>query len=120
MSERIRNLIKSDRKKSKDTLVEDICTPKRSKVKMDTIIRRYPITISRSEVNSDQETINQHSKAIADEMSKTKPRERILLPLMKTTFSNRWLFVTKDAKSVKEIVEKYPALKFPGIVRFII
>ena len=110
MLERIRNLIKCDRKKSKDISVEE-STPERSKMKVDTIIRRYPITISRSGTNPDQETINQHTKAIANEMTKGKPRERILIPLMKSTFSACWLYVTKDATSIEEILKKYPALK---------
>ena len=119
MLERVRNLIKQDRKKSRTkdaSHATSDSTPKCSRQKMDTMIRRYPVVISRSDSVLDKDTISWHMQALSQEMLKTKPRERIVLPLMKNTFSTRWIFVTKEAKSIKEILQKYPALKFPTVV----
>ena len=116
MLERIRNLIKADRKKSKEPTEQQHSTPKRTKGTVDHILRRYPVTVCHSEPSDDVETMKQHSKAICNEMKKAKPRDRVLLPLMKSTFSARWLFITKDAGSVKQILEEYPSLKIPAIV----
>ena len=62
------------------------------------------------------ETFEEHFAAITEEMKNNSPRDRVLLPLMKTTFENRWVYVRNDATSVKEILTKYPCLKFPVIV----
>ena len=86
--------------------------PKRNKV--DKLIRRYPVTVS-SEM-ADEATMEQHLEAIQEEMEKSKPRDWILLPLMKGTFQNHLLYIRKDATSVKEIMEKYPCLKYPSLV----
>ena len=51
------------------------------------------------------------------EMSKRKPREHVLLPLLKSTFSTRRDYVTStDRADMKEILEEYPALHFPSAV----
>jgi len=55
-------------------------------------------------------------KAIEEEMTKAKPRERLLLPLMKSTFPARWCFVKNEAESVVQVLKAYPCLKFPVIV----
>ena len=117
MLERVRNLIKADRKKSRVSQEQET-TPKRTKRTVDHILRRYPITVNRYDTTDDAETLQQHLKAISDEMKKVKPRDRVLLPLMKTTFTVRWLFVTKDASNVADILENYPALKLPIIVSY--
>ena len=116
MLERVRNLIKADRNNSKESPELQQTTPKRSKETVDHILRRYPVTVCRSETTDDIETLQQHTKAISDEMKKAKPRDQVLLPLMKTTFTVRWLFITKEAASVKEILEKHPSFKPPAIV----
>ena len=118
MLERIRNLIKADRKKSKGSPDEHqvLPAPKRNKGTVDTLLRRYPVKSYHSDGSEDKETLDQHFMAISEEMKKAKPRDRIILPLMKTTFSTRWLFVTKDAASAKELLEKYPCLKLPIVV----
>ena len=59
---------------------------------------------------ADYETLQQHYKGIEEQMTKSKPRDWVLLPLMKSTFATRWLFVKRM------ILEKYPALKLPTIV----
>lgn len=116
MLERVRNLIKADRKKSKGSPDERPTASKRSKGPVDNLVRRYPVKTYQTDELEDKETIDQHFAAIAEEMKKARPRERVLLPLMKTTFPSRWLFVTKDASSVKQILDKYPCLKLPAIV----
>ena len=49
-------------------------------------------------------------------MKKAKPRESLILPLMKKTFCDRWEFVQHDAISVKDVIEKFPAMKFSAVV----
>lgn len=112
--ERVRNVIKLDRKKTKAALQVEEGMPKRSRTKTDSLLRRYPSTLGQELI--DQETLQQHLKAICSEMEKSKPRERVLLPLMKSTFTSRCLFVRNDASNVVEILEQYPSLKLPLIV----
>ena len=112
MLERIRNVIKSDKKKFKATDdSEEIPTPKRGhKVKADDLSRRYPVMMSAAQSAADDETLQQHHKAIEEELTKPKPRDRVLLPLMKSTFATRWLFVKNDARNVRHF-GKIPSLK---------
>ena len=116
MIERVRNVAKnvakSDKKRKGSPEGLEQSVPKRSKV--DKLIRRYPVTVSSEVV--DTETMEQHHKAMEEELERSKPRDRILLPLMKATFQNRLLYIRKDATSVKDIIEKYPCFKFPSIV----
>ena len=50
-------------------------------------------------------------------MMKKKPREIVILPLMKQTYSARRDYITSpDRISVQEILERYPALKIPACV----
>ena len=50
-------------------------------------------------------------------MTKKKPREIVLLPLLQQTYSSRRDFITSsDCMSVKEVLDKYPALKLPAAV----
>ena len=111
MIERIRNLIKLDRKRGAS--IDQSPAPKRSNNK-DKLQRRYPLTQNSPIV--DLETFEEHNKAMVEEMKNRTPRDRVLLPLMKTTFQNRWVYVRKDATSVKSIITEYPCLKFPAIV----
>ena len=64
----------------------------------------------------DFDTLEQHQKAIEEEMGKSKPREKVLLPPMKSTFQSRWLCIQRDATCAKDIIEKYPCYKFLAIV----
>ena len=119
MLERVRNVGKNVAKAEKKQMGSpdgEQPAPKRNKV--DKLIRRYPVTVS-SEV-ADEATMEQHLKAIQEEMGKSKPRDRVLLPLMKVTFQNRLLYIRNDATSVKEIIEKYPCFKCPSIVSYIL
>jgi len=84
MMERIRNIIKTDKKKSKEVEDnEEMPTLKRShKAKADELSRRYPVTMTAAQLATDYETLQQHCK---EELTKSKPRDRMLLPLMKST-----------------------------------
>lgn len=76
---------------------------------------RYPIRILDT-VSDDPRSVQEHMKAMVEEMKKSKPRDAILLPLMKSTFQDRRIFIQNEAKSVTEILEVYPALNRPAVV----
>ena len=103
MMERVRNVAKnvakSDKKRKGSPEGLEQSAPKRSKV--DKLIRRYPVTVSSEVV--DMETMEQHHKAMEEERERSKPRDRILLPLMKAIFQNRLLHIRKDAGYYREI-----------------
>lgn len=113
MLERVRNVIKADKRKRKDQL--DTPSGKRPKVKEDLLLRRYPAT---SELHGqvDQETATQRCKLMNTEAAKTKPRNQIILPLMKVTYVTRSLYIRTEASSVQEILGTYAALKLPSVV----
>ena len=100
MIERIRNVNKADKKKSITLDKEQAETPKRKRKLIDDLSQRYPATTGNSHSSIDSEAIEQHHKAITEEMTRAKPRERLLLPLMKSTFPVRWCFVKNEAESV--------------------
>ncbi len=54
--------------------------------------------------------------AIDREMEKEKPREDVVLPLMKTTYSYRRKDMLHNQKSVTLKLETYPALKTLSVV----
>ncbi|XP_065893301.1 uncharacterized protein [Dysidea avara] len=117
MIERIRNVNKADKKKSIDLYDEEQAeTPKRKRKLIDDLSRRYSVTTGNSHSSVNSETIEQHHKAIKEEMIRAKPRERLLLPLMKSTFPVRWCFIKNEAESVKQVLEAYPCLKLPIII----
>ena len=79
--------------------------------------QRYPIHIgSQDDTEEDEESCERHFKAISKELEKAKPRDTVLLPLMKLTYSSRRAFVENEAKSVRDIFLKFPALKRPANV----
>lgn len=117
MVERVRNVLKRDSKKGKHPLDTSATTPPVSKRKKDSdILRRYPINTISDEVE-DYETIGQHKKALATELSKAKPRDSVLLPLMRSTFQDRRMFILSEEVSVCGILQEYSALSKPAIVR---
>ena len=106
---RVRNLIKADRKKN-PTVLRGASSPKRQcKAAADLLLRRYPVMQHSSLEDSD--SIEQHKKAMSEEMAKMRPRESVLLPLMKLSYQNRWDFICNEAQSVQGILEEYPALR---------
>ena len=60
--------------------------------------------------------MKEHNKARHEEMKKPKPRDSLLLPLMKKTFQDRCIFIQNDASAVSDILEHYPALGRPVVV----
>ena len=67
-------------------------------------------------VAEDCDSLEVHMKAISDELAKSKPRDSVLLPLFKSTYHERRLFIQKEATSVKQTIEKYPGLNCRAIV----
>ena len=79
-------------------------------------MKRYPVRVHEDR-EEDAESIQQHTSAMVAEMSKKKPREHVILPLLKSTFSARRDYVTStDRTDVREILEEYPALHLPSAV----
>ena len=48
---------------------------------------------------------------MGNELSKAKPRDAVLLPLMKSTYPSRRIFVLNEAVCARQILDIYPALK---------
>ena len=56
-------------------------------------------------------------KCLEAELSKTKPRDAILLPLMKSTIGGHRMLIVNDTQtSVDDIIRKYPALCHMAVV----
>ena len=68
----------------------------------------------------DPSSVAEHKKALQEEMKKAKPRDALLLPLMKSTFHDRRLFIQNDASAVADILEDYPALARSTVVSVIL
>ena len=118
MIERVRNVIKHDCKKTKRPVQEPEDQPdtKRRKKGFD-LLRRYPVNAGGSaRVPEDADSVEEHKKAVATELKKAKPRDSVLLPLMKSTYSERRMFALNEAASVAVILKTYPALSRPAIV----
>lgn len=77
---------------------------------------RYPVRVQ-EEVSEDPQTTAEHNRALQQEMQKAKPRDSVLLPLMKNTFNERRIYIQNDATTVKETLEIYSALARPALVR---
>ena len=116
---RIQNVIKADRRKARQSGGDPCTSPKKRQKKgldKQDLIRRYPVSSLSSSLLVDAASTERHKKAIDDEMAKTKPREAVLLPLMKTIYGDRRMFIMNDATSVVEILSCYPALKYLSVV----
>lgn len=122
MVERVRNVIKRDSRKGKRALAEsgaDMEVKLKRPKKGTEILRRYPMNVlDVEEQNTD--TLDRHRKAIATELEKSKPQDSVLLPLMRSTYGERRLFVLNEATSVGDILTKHPALHRPALVCFCI
>ena len=110
-SERIRNVIKYDSKKARSAGRERPSFPKRQK--KTTLVRRYPVS---SYELSDAAMMERYVKAISDEISKGRPRDTLLLPLLKSTFGDRRMFVMNDATCVGDVLTVHPALSRTAVV----
>lgn len=94
MIERLRNVTKADKKKGKRPLEDGAspeATPKRKKG--NPILRRYPIIPNNITRAENSETLQQHYKAITAELKKSKPRDTVLLPLLRLTYDQRRMYV---------------------------
>ena len=116
MVERVRNVIKRDRKRSGGSLTQ---STKRNKLspqarKRDSLLRRYP---TGAQFTEDSASTESHLSAISTELAKAKPRDSVLLSLMKSTYPSRRLFILNDASSAKHILDEYPALQYQAVVR---
>lgn len=119
MVERVRNILKSDRKKGKRLVDTTMETPPPKRQARDYILRRYPVGGSPALLEN-PETTAEHKKAISMELSKGKPRDSVLLPLMKSTFGERRIFILSTEVSVYSILQEYAALSRPAMVRTIL
>ena len=86
-----------------------LATPK------DHLLRRYPARVLDIPLD-DPCSLADHIQGIAAEMKKPKPKDSVLIPLMKSTFQQRRIFIQTDASSVTEILERFPALSRSAIV----
>ena len=116
----MRNVIKQDSKKAKRSLPqsdEDCDVPKKRRKGVD-LLRRYPVNSDSTLDSENPETMDQHNNAITTELKKAKPRDSVLIPLLKSTYGERRMFVLNEAASVSDILGKHPALSRPAIVSF--
>ena len=118
MITRVRNVVKRDKLKLPNSASE---LPDAKRKKCPTIkckeqlLRRYPVGVDVSV--EDPDSIEVHKRAISDELAKSKPQDSVLLPLLKSIYHERRLFIQNEATSIKQIIENYPALSRRPIVR---
>lgn len=121
MVERVRNVIKTDNRKAR-RCGDAVLVPPSKRSKKDPsmeLLRRYPVSSSNLNIE-DPASVQLHLKGIEDEMKRTKPRDTVLLPLFRSTFGERRLFVLNDASSITQIRGCYPALAIPTVVSIIV
>ena len=118
MLECLRNRIKHARKKLREEDPLKVPPPKRTReaTAKNDLLRRYPARINEGTSSEDPASITEHLKGIATEMAKEKPRDSVLLPLMRTLFSSRRSYIEHDAEDVSKILDVYPALRRPSVV----
>jgi hypothetical protein len=118
MLERVRNVIKIDRKKARQSGEDASTSSPRKRQKRDSekqsLIRRYPVSSSSPLVDAAST-----EKNVDEEMAKAKPRDSVLLPILKTLYGDRRMYIMNDAGSVQEILSCYPALKRLAVVSFL-
>ena len=119
MVTRVDNLKKRASRAAAATCSEDASPPtkKSKKSPKQVLTQRYPIGVNGGfEDMEDSGSSERHKRAIREEMEKTLPRDRVLLPLLKLTYFSRRAYIETEATSVSNIFEKFPALKRPAIV----
>ena len=85
--ERVRNVIKTDNRKARqagDFSSSSLPAKCQKKVQDTELTRRYPVVATNMDIE-DPLTVNKHQAAITEELAKAKPRDTVLLPLLKTT-----------------------------------
>ena len=120
MIERTRNVIKADSKKGVNQEAQETPVTKRSK-KQTVLLNRYPVTSTSSpndpSIQEDSESLQEHIKGMKEEMKKAKPRDSLLGPLMKSTYKYRRDFILREVAPVSTVIDKFPALIRPSMVR---
>ena len=76
------------------------------------LMQRYPVKLKVCADNT--RSIERHMQAMKDELSKARPRDTILLPLMKSTYYTRRTSI--QIKSVVDILEEYKALSRQSVM----
>ena len=61
--------------------------------------------LARTKVSDDPQSIESHMKGLENELKKAKPRDHLLLPLMKSMFSVRRDWIVDGAESVASILK---------------
>ena len=112
MIERKRNLEKNMKKRSPS---EPRNLPLK-KSKVTSLQQRYPVTLQ-VPTEDDSESVQRHIKALEDEMAKEKPRDHLLLPLMKSTYCTRRMEIESDELPVADLLKKFGASKRISVVR---
>lgn len=74
------------------------------------ILKHYP------QIDAVLDDAQSLSKAIETELLKVKPRDTVLIPLMKSTYAERRSYILEFAISVQDILKRYPALGCSTIV----
>ena len=114
----LRNRVKYSRRKPREEDPLKLPPPKKTReaiVKND-LLRRYPTRVNEGTSSEDPASIAEHIKGVTSEMAKEKPRDSVVLPLMRTLFSSRRAYIEHDAEDVNNILEVYPALRRPSVV----
>ena len=96
MIDRVRNAIKRDCKNLRINLTQNV--------------ERCKLWVC---LCTDANSLEKHKKAIDTELGKAKPRESVLLPLMKSTYGERRMFILNEATSVAIILtirERKPSM----------
>ena len=104
---RVYNVYKGEKRKLEDGAA--VSEKKRAK-----ITDRYP-PLALSDV-SDEATNSRNREALNKELSKKNPIKSTILELMELTYGCRREYIVNEARSVHEILEKYPALSRPDVV----
>ena len=101
--------------KEKDS---DSSEPQPKRRKGQNLLLRYPMT-NQPECE-DTESLEQHRQAISKELEKAKPRDSVLLPLLRSTYGERRMFILNEASCVKGILERFPSMRRPSVVCVVI
>ena len=108
MIERIFNLMKLAKvSKEKDS---DPLEPQPKRRKGQNLLLQYSMTNQECE---DSESLEQHQQAISKELEKAKPRDSVLLPLLRSTYGEHRMYILNEASCIKD---KFPSMRRPFVV----
>ena len=105
----MRNLQKRSNSKVSDE--GDVPASKKGKGRTfcQTLLKRCPLQLHEDTIE-DEESVQQHISSMTAEMSKKRPRDHVVLPLLKSTYSTRRDFIISDDRSDnQEILNLFPA-----------